>query len=113
MPFIQLKTNRKVSKEDEVQLKSFFGRDISLLPGKSENWLMVEIEDGRKLYFKGNDEPCAILEVKVYHSGGILPYDGLTEKLTQDVSHVLHIPMERIYVEYEETPFWGWNGSDF
>ncbi len=113
MPYIQLKTNKSVTKEEEIILKDIFGKKISLLPGKSEAWLMVEIEDERKLYFQGSDEACAILEVKVYHEGGRISYDSLTEALTKEVANILKIKPDRIYVEYEETPSWGWNGSNF
>lgn len=113
MPYIQVKTNKEVSKKEELDLKTVLGKDISLLPGKSEAWLMVEVEDKRKLYFKGSDAPCAILEVKVYSEGGNINYQPLTEALTTKVSELLNIPEDRIYIEYEETPNWGWAGSNF
>ncbi len=113
MPYIQLKTNKTITKEEEIILKDAFGKKIALLPGKSEAWLMVEIEDERKLYFQGSKEDCAILEVKVYHEGGKISYDSLTVALTKEVSSILKIKPDRIYVEYEETPSWGWNGSNF
>ena len=44
MPFIDCKVNIDVSKQQELELKDEFGKAISLIPGKSENWLMVNIE---------------------------------------------------------------------
>ena len=44
MPFISTKTNVNVSKEKEVELKERLGQAISIIPGKSENWLMLAIE---------------------------------------------------------------------
>ena len=41
MPYIDLKTTAKVTKEKEIALKAAFGKAIELIPGKSERWLMV------------------------------------------------------------------------
>lgn len=113
MPYIQVKTNREVTKKEEIELKTLLGKDISLLPGKSEAWLMVQVEDRQKLYFQGSDEACAILEVKVYSEGDKIDYGPLTKALTDKVSSLLKIKKDRIYIEYEETPNWGWAGSNF
>ncbi|MFR5773050.1 MAG: hypothetical protein ACLUE7_07155 [Lachnospirales bacterium] len=39
MPFINVKTNVKISKENEVAIKTMLGEAIALIPGKSENHL--------------------------------------------------------------------------
>ena len=44
MPFISTKTNVTVTKEKETQLKERLGQAISIIPGKSESWLMLAIE---------------------------------------------------------------------
>ena len=41
MPFIQLKTNAEINENDEKLIKSKLGELITIIPGKSENWLMV------------------------------------------------------------------------
>ena len=55
MPFISTKTNVSVSKEKETQLKERLGQAISIIPGKSENWLMLAIEGDIPMYFRGDD----------------------------------------------------------
>jgi len=50
MPFISTKTNVNVSKEKEIELKEKLGQAISIIPGKSENWLMVAIEGDVPMY---------------------------------------------------------------
>ena len=44
MPFINVKTNQAVSKEQQTAIKAGLGKAITALPGKSEQWLMVGIE---------------------------------------------------------------------
>ena len=113
MPYIKLKTNVEISKEKQVQLKDIFGKKISLLPGKREYYLMVEIEDQRALYFQGSDAPCAILEVKLYSPSSKAETASLSKVLTDSVSSSLQIDSDRIYIEYELTPKWAMGGEEF
>ena len=43
MPCIQIKTNVKVNEETAEAIKSQLGKDIALLPEKTEDWLMVTL----------------------------------------------------------------------
>lgn len=114
MPFINVKVNVKVSDEKEEEIKTLLGKAISCIPGKSESWLMVNIEDQQRIYFRGDkNTPNAFIEVKIYGSSSKNNYNALTERITDIVSSVLGISSDRIYIKYEETPNWGWNGSNF
>ena len=113
MPFINVKTNSTVSKEKEVSIKSALGQAITAIPGKSENWLMVEIEPERKLYFKGSDAPAAMVEVSVFGSANSAAFSSLTNQVCGILNSELGIDTSRIYVKYEATSDWGWNGSNF
>lgn len=112
MPFINTKTNVSISGEQEVQLKTEFGKAIALI-GKSEAWLMLNFESDCHLYFKGSDAPAAIAEVKLYGRAPASAYDALTAKLTELMAGVLSIAPDRIYVKYEEVTYWGMNGYNF
>lgn len=113
MPFIELKTSATISKEKEIELKTAFGNAITLIPGKSEQWLMLNFCDNQKMWFKGINEPTAMLEVKIYGSASSENYSNLTAKLTEIVSEVLSIPIGRIYVKYDEVEYWGYAGNNF
>ena len=53
MPYIELNVNKTVEKELKETIKSTLGKLIEKLPGKSENWLMVNI---LKLREKNSEE---------------------------------------------------------
>ena len=55
MPFINIKTNENVTEEKAKAIKSKLGLAITAIPGKSEGWLMVGIEDDYKLFFRGSE----------------------------------------------------------
>ncbi|MFA6830272.1 MAG: phenylpyruvate tautomerase MIF-related protein [Bacilli bacterium] len=114
MPFINARTTVKIDLSTKEKIKSELGQAIRILPGKSEQWLMVGFQDGYDLYFQGNqNEETAFIEVKVYGKAKSEDYDKLTKRITDIFHSDLKIPSERIYVEYEETPFWGFDGTNF
>jgi len=109
MPFINVKTNVSVSADKKTAIKSALGNAISIIPGKSETWLMVGIEPEYALYFKGTDEPAAMVEVSIYGSADSNSLNKLTAEISDIISGELNIPTSRIYVKYSQTPDWGWN----
>lgn len=113
MPFINVKTNVSVSKEKEIAVKSALGAAITAIPGKSESWLMVGIEPEYRLYFKGEDAPAAMVEVSIYGNAPSAALDTLTGKISDILNRELSLSPSRIYVKYEQTPDWGWNGGNF
>lgn len=114
MPYISTRTNRTVSPRQEEQLTRGMGEIIHILPGKSEQWLMVDVTGDCRLHFQGKcDEGIAFISVRVYGEVPAADADRLTGKLTELVGNTLDIPPRNIYVQYESCSVWGWNGSNF
>ena len=55
MPFINSKISTPISIEQEQALKTRLGQAISIVPGKSESWLMLGFEPNYNLYFRGSN----------------------------------------------------------
>lgn len=112
MPFINIKANVSISKEKEITIKTKLGQAISLIPGKSESWLMVGFEPECSLYFRGSDsEKIAFVEVKIYGKTTKSASDKLTSAITDILKNELSI--EHIYVKYENVEIWGFDGNNF
>ena len=113
MPFIQTRVNRPISQEAEKALAKQLGDAITLL-GKSENWLMLQFEDNCRMYFKGDcAKPLAFVGVKLYGQAGKDAYQAFTAAVTRILGDTLAVPADGVYVEYEETEHWGWQGNNF
>ncbi|MBP3273955.1 MAG: hypothetical protein J6L93_03015, partial [Butyrivibrio sp.] len=66
MPFIDSKVSVKVTPKQRKELKERLGQAISLLPGKSESWLMIDLSDEQDMYFRGDGEqPTAFIGVSI------------------------------------------------
>lgn len=113
MPFINVKTNCKLNAAQAEAIKSKLGQAITAVPGKSEGWLMVGIEDGYKLYFKGTDAPAAMVEVSLFGQASSNALTTLTSHITGILCDDAGVPSDRVYVSYHATNDWGWNGSNF
>lgn len=114
MPFIHTKTNASISPAVRQELTEGLGKAIALLPGKSEQWLMLQFEDQCAMAFQGkSDAPVAMVSVQVYGGAPDPCYDRLTGAITKLLHEKLSISPDHVYVAYSETPNWGWNGQNF
>lgn len=114
MPFINSKVSVTLTKKQKEELKTELGKAITLIPGKSESWLMLGFEDNYCLYFKGEAfEKIAFVEVKIFGTTTSDAYDKLTAAICDIFNKVLGIDSDKIYVKYEEVSHWGYNGFNF
>lgn len=113
MPFINVKTNTEITEEIKEAVKAELGKAISAIPGKSEAWLMVRIDDPAAMYFKGDASPCAMFEVSIFGTASNSAYDDLTARLCAVSEKYLGVPASRVYIKYDEIEHWGWNNMNF
>ncbi len=115
MPYINVTTNRKIPENVKLVIKTELGKIIEIIPGKTEKWLMVSFQDEQPLFFGGDGESTAVFTtLKAFgHEQTPACYDALTAALTQLLSAQIGATADHIYVEYETTTHWGWNGKNF
>ena len=114
MPFIETKTSVSVSREQLSALKEAFAKAIEIIPGKSEEWLMLNTVGDCNMAFRGDmDTPSAMIKVEIFGKAKNEEYDRLTEEICSVASAILGVPSDRIYVRYEEVSHWGYNGFNF
>ena len=114
MPFIETKTSVSVSKTQLTALKEAFAKAIEIIPGKSEEWLMLNTIGECNMAFRGDmDTPSAMIKVEIFGKAKDCEYDRLTKEICRIVSDILSVSPDRIYVRYEEVSHWGYNGFNF
>ena len=111
MPFIFTKANVPINKEQELALKSRLGKAIELVPGKSEEYLMVGFESNCHLYLRGDDsEPMAYIEASIFGNEAHQGYDKFTAEVTRIFGEVLKIAHNNVYINYRDISGWGVSG---
>lgn len=114
MPFIDSKVSIAISPQQEQELVQRLGKAISIIPGKSESWLMTGFEQNYHLYFRGeNNAPTAFIEVKIFGNEQKDAFSSLTSEICKIFYDVLNIAEDYIYIKYEAVSNWGWNGNNF
>ena len=114
MPFINSKVSVKTTAEQQKELKTRLGKAIATIPGKSESWLMVNLEDDKTMYFRGDDsEPIAYICVNIYGRADEGAFDLMTAELTKIYGEVLGVQPDHMYIKYDASMYWGCNGSNF
>ena len=53
MPFIKVKINKEITPQQELMMKQGFGKAIELIPGKSEEYLLLEFESNPHFWLRG------------------------------------------------------------
>ena len=113
MPYINLTTAVSIPDTLAVSLKERLADAITLIRGKSEEWLMINLNGDAKMYFKGLDTPSAMLEIAIFGSASDGEYRALTAECCSIAGELLGISPDRVYVKYTEHDRWGWNGINF
>lgn len=113
MPFIKLDTNVKVEENTKKEISKAFGELISIIPGKSENFLMTKVEDENFMTFGGSDAPCAMVDIAQFGSENKDAYGKLTAAICDKVGPMIGVEPSRIFVKYAECLNWGMNGHNF
>ncbi|MBQ8552043.1 MAG: hypothetical protein IJ428_04430 [Clostridia bacterium] len=114
MPYINMKVGKKLTEEKMIELKAALGKAIEAIPGKSETYLMVCIEDDQKIWLAGDDTtPKAFFDVRILGKARSEDFSRMTGELCRICSDLLGIAGADVYVTYSEYADWGWNGKNF
>ena len=111
MPYVKFTTTKKLTLHQEVALKETLGKLITLLPNKSEENLMMHIEDNQVMYFKGQEMECMKITIELYKQSELTHKKEFAEKLMKEVETITHIPVDKQYLSILEHENWGRNGQ--
>ncbi len=114
MPYINVKTNAKLTAEAKEIIKRRLFDTIGILPGKSDRYLMISIEDKADMSFhRDSDTPMAIVEVKVFGGATKDAYQKLCKAICIIMEDDAHVKGDCCYVKFDEVKYWGYNGFMF
>ena len=112
MPFIKCKVSCEITKEQEAELKRRFGTAIELVPGKSEDYLLLEFEPNCHLWLRGNNAaPISYIEAAIFGNESHAGYPAFTAEVAKIFREVLGIAPENCYIKYEDITAWAVGGQ--
>jgi phenylpyruvate tautomerase PptA (4-oxalocrotonate tautomerase family) len=112
MPTIQVKSAAKISDTAKEAIKSELGGAIALIPGKSEQWLMVLFGHCEDLYFQGvKNEHAALVEVGIKGHATREDFAKLASAITSTLTKHTDLESGSIYISFSEYENYGYAGS--
>ncbi len=114
MPSINVKTNTKLTAPKKEIIKRRLFDCIGIIPGKSDQYLMLTIEDNVDMAFhRESDMKMAMVEVKILGGSTKDAYQRLTKAICMVLNDEAKVEGENCYVKFEEVNYWGYNGFIF
>lgn len=110
MPYIAVNASKVLSEQQKDALKAALGEKISIIPGKVEKTLMVDIADGRTMYFRGDKRDAAYLDVKIFGTATAEDKKAFVEAAF-DVMEQAGFEKKNVYITFSEFANWGANGT--
>lgn len=111
MPFIGLKTSKKLTPSQKLEVKEGFGRAIELIPGKLEEKMMMSIEDGENMFFRGIEkEAFAYVQVHLKDKAEFEDKAKMTEAIYNTLEEKAGIDKNDCYLSILEFDEWGSRG---
>ena len=111
MPLIHVKLSSPQVPNTDLLMKAL-SSEIADLTGKPEKYVMCLLQTHVPMLFGGNNEPSCYVQIK---SIGALKPPEMTKAICELISTKADIPIERIYVNFEdiEASNWGFNSRTF
>ena len=109
MPYISVSTSVKI--EEKKKLLEEISILVSSLTNKSKRFVMAKLDDNCEMYFE-DESPCCYVEIK---SIGSLNPSGMAKPISNFVYEKMSIPIDKIYISFEDMPasMWASNGKTF
>ncbi len=111
MPYIGIHVTGSLTAAQKDAIKSGLGEHITLIPGKTEQALMVDISENHTMYFQGAARPLVFADVRCYKTAEFADKKRFTEAVFELLTKVTGVPPEDIYLSWGEYDTWGVRGS--
>ena len=111
---IQTTGNYPGKARNPEELMADIDKAFSLIPGKSDKYLMCALEDNISMMFhRDSDINLAFVEVKLLGSSTKDAYTDLTAEICNILKDEADVDGSNCYVKFEEVKYWGMNGFMF
>ncbi len=102
-----MNTNVTLTEEKILELKAETVRVLSLIPGKDESQLMLQISDGQKMFYKGEAVPCMMVQVNCYGQAEKEALEPFVKAVTEAIETIAGVPGSNVYLTIDGYANWG------
>ena len=105
MPFVEIKTTVTLDKKQTEKLRDDVRAAISLIPGKTADNMMLEIQSGCDMWIGELDKPCAFVEIRLYGPSPLPNKQAFVDAVV-DALTPLGMEASRIYMNIWQRENW-------
>lgn len=107
MPFIDVKASCPISQDQESRLKTELGQAITLLPGKTEQSLMLRFTGDCRMWFAGEQNgPIVMVNASIYGSAPPQASSAFGSRAVGLCKEVLGA--QTVYFNLKQNTDWAW-----
>lgn len=111
MPYLHVKTSIAVNDPMKEALRNELAGIMDILPGKTRDNTMIQIEDGATLTMGDSKDPCAFVDLRLFKPSPDEAKARFVRAAGEILKEQLGIELRRIYMNVIELPSWGANGE--
>ncbi len=110
MPFIRLQLGKKLTEEQVTAAYGVLAEHISLIPTKTIDNAMMQIDAGQDLFMHGEKGEYAFLEVRLLGPSPAESKEAFVAAVSKGLQEKLGIDPKKTYVNILELDAWGSGG---
>lgn len=108
MPYIRLSVTQKLTQEKQQELVDGLGEAMSKIPGKDGRLLIVDVEDGRTIYFGGvKQDDMVFADVHYYSKFEYHKKRDFTVAAFDAVNRIIGTQKDKMCLTITEHTNWG------
>jgi len=108
MPYIRLSVTKKLTDDQTGALVHGLGESMRNIPGKDEKFLIVDVEDERKIFFGGaKQENMAFADIRYVSKYDFQKKQEFTKAVFETINKVLCTDMDKMCLTITEFDNWG------
>ena len=111
MPFLHIQVGRELTKESVREIYDFCAQNISLIPQKNQDNLMVRIETGADTFKYGRETPCAFVDMRLFSPAPRAAKEAFAKALGEKLLQTAQLGPDEIYMNFIELDHWATGDS--
>ena len=111
MPYVAFSTSLELDCSLKDRVKEIIGELIALIPGKTVEVTMFNINGGAYLKKGTGDAPCAFVDVRLRGAADFAAKDAFVAGMCKSLKEEFGIDPAYVYINFIEFETWGSNGG--
>ena len=110
MPYINVHIGKTLSKEEEQKICELVHKNVSLIPGKSPQNTMVDVQSGCSMKM-GEETACTFINVHLLGAAPAEAKNAFTQAVTAELEKEFGLSKNSMYINITEMSAWGMGGG--